>query len=40
MIKDIMNCVYIIFKCIVIKYVGCKNNLIKDEYYLLECGNG
>ena len=48
MTKDIMDRVYItpkrpryhIPKRIVTKYAGCKNNLIKDEHYLLERGNG
>ena len=40
MTKDIMNRAYITPKRIVTKYAGCKNNLIKDEHYLLERGNG
>ena len=40
MTKDIMDRVYITPKRIVTKYAGCKNNLIKDEHYLLERGNG
>ena len=39
MTKDIMDRVYITPKRIVTKYAGCKNNLIKDEHYLLERGN-
>ena len=38
--KDIMDRAYITPKRIVTKYAGCENNLIKDEQYLLERGNG
>lgn len=40
MTKDIMDRAYITPKRIVTKYAGCKNNLIKNEHYLLERGNG
>ena len=40
MTRDIMDRAYITPKRIVTKYAGCKNNLIKDEHYLLERGNG
>ena len=38
MTKDIMDRAYITPKRIVTKYAGCKNNLIKNEHYLLERG--
>lgn len=38
--KDEMDRAYITPKRIVIKYAGSKNDLIKDEQYLLERGNG
>ena len=40
MTKDIMDRSYITPKRIVTKYAGCQNNLIKNENYLLERGNG